>query len=432
MLLRRHRGFLLEGADQGHSILGLDPYRWWTSGPEQSVVREGDATTVLPLDPFAAVEHFWQPSGIPAPVPFAGGLVGYFSYEMAPLCEPTVPGRLSHDSDGPLAAWMQVDSALVWDHGGESAWLAIRPGADPEHERRRWEAFWAEPTPAEAPFAARGLRTNVDAAGYADRVRQAQDHIMAGDIYQANLAIAFEAEAGGDPFTCYERLRAINPGPFNGYLNFGDWQIVCGSPERLVVQRGGRVMSRPIAGTRRRGRNASDDRAMADELLLHPKERAEHVMLVDLVRNDLGRVCAPGSVTVDELMTIESYSHVHHIVSNVTGDIAPGQTWQGLVKSLFPGGTITGAPKIRSMQIIAQLESGPRGIYTGALGYLADSGDLDLNIAIRTAIVQNGRIRWHAGAGIVADSIPEREYAECGHKARALQAAMGLEEVVHV
>jgi para-aminobenzoate synthetase component 1 len=429
LLLRCHRGFLLEGADQGHSFLGLDPRRWWTSDATHTRVHEGDTETLLPLDPFAAVDHYWQPSRIPAPVPFVGGLVGFFGYEMAPFCEPTVTARAG---DLPLSAWMQADSVLVWDHAGESAWLAIRPGVDIRTERQHWERLWAEPTPAAQPFAASGRRTNVDAAGYAAWVRAAQAHIAAGDIYQANLAITFEADADGDPFSCYERLRAINPGPFNGYLNFGDWQIICGSPERLVVQRGRRVMSRPIAGTRRRGRNAADDQAMADELLLHPKERAEHVMLVDLVRNDLGRVCAPGSVQVDELMRIESYSHVHHIVSNVVGDLAEGQDWRSLVRSLFPGGTITGAPKVRSMQIIADLETGPRGIYTGALGYLADSGDLDLNIAIRTAVVHNGRIRWHAGAGIVADSVPEREFAECGHKARALQVAMGIEEAVHV
>lgn len=428
-LLRRHRGFLLEGADQGHSFLGLDPWRWWTSAADHTLVREGDAVAVLPLDPFAAVERFWSPSRIPAPVPFAGGLVGYFTYEMAPFCEPTVTAQ---PDELPLSAWMQVDSLLVWDHAGESAWLAVRPGADIAAERRRWDALWAEPEPDSVPFAARHPETNVDAAGYAEWVRRAQAHIAAGDIYQANLAIRFDAEASGDPFSCYERLRALNPGPFNGYLNFGDWQIVCGSPERLVVQRGTRVMSRPIAGTRRRGRTAADDQAMADELLLHPKERAEHVMLVDLVRNDLGRVCTPGTVQVDELMTIESYSHVHHIVSNVVGDLAPDRTWRAVVASLFPGGTITGAPKIRSMQIIAGLEAGPRGIYTGALGYFADSGDFDLNIAIRTAVVHGGRVRWHAGAGIVADSIPEREFAECGHKARALQVAMGLEEAVHV
>ncbi|MBC7545239.1 MAG: aminodeoxychorismate synthase component I [Candidatus Sericytochromatia bacterium] len=432
LLLRRYSGFVLEGAGQGYSYLGLQPVRSWTSTATTTTVQTAAGTEQLSLDPFAAVEHFWQPSGHTSSVPFVGGLVGYFAYEVAPWCESTVA---AHESDLPLSAWMQVDSVLVWDHAKETAWLAIRPGTDIAAEKARWDTLWAElaETPPEpTPFTAQDLRRNVDADGYGAWVRAAQAHITAGDIYQANLAITFEAEATGDPFTCYERLRAVNPGPYNGYLNFGDLQIVSGSPERLIRKEGRHVITRPIAGTRRRGRNEQDDQAMADELLLNPKERAEHIMLVDLSRNDLGRICRPGSVRVDELMVIESYSHVHHIVSNVIGELADDQSWQLIVRALFPGGTITGAPKVRAMQIIQALETGPRGIYTGAIGYLADSGDLDLNIAIRTAVVYGGRIRWHAGAGIVADSIPAREYAECGHKARALQLAIGIEETAHV
>lgn len=427
-LLRRHRGFVLDGARPGQSFLGLAPMRHWRSDAKSTTVSDALGTRRLTLDPLDAIDALWQPSGVSGAFPFAGGLVGFFAYELGPWFEPSVPAATS---ELPLSAWMQVDSVLVWDHDDDCGWLAIRPGANAAGELARWDRLWAEAAPIAGAFHASAAVPSVDVHGYGRMVRAAQAHIEAGDIYQANLAIAFSAEVEGDPFTCYERLRRGNPGPFNAYLNFGDFQLLSGSPERLVTKRGRQVSARPIAGTRRRGKDAADDSAMADELLLHPKERAEHVMLVDLARNDLGRLCRAGSVRVDELMTLESYAHVHHIVSNVVGDLPQDMGWRPIMRALFPGGTITGAPKVRAMQIIAELEDRPRGIYTGAIGYLADSGDLDLNIAIRTAVVSDGRIVWHAGAGIVADSIPEQEYAECGHKARALHLAIGSEEAVH-
>jgi anthranilate/para-aminobenzoate synthase component I len=256
-------------------------------------------------------------------------------------------------------------------------------------------------------------------------VRACKDYIAAGDIYQANLSQRFSAGLGGrDPLRLYEVLREVNPSPFAAYGEFGDLTIVSSSPERLVRLRGGVADTRPIAGTRRRGRDIAEDQDLTVELLTNEKERAEHIMLLDLERNDLGRVCSYGTVVVDELMVVEDYSHVIHIVSNVRGELAPGKDGFDLVRATFPGGTITGVPKVRCMEIIDELEPVARGPYTGSLGYFANTGDLDLNIIIRTFAVKDGTAYAQTGAGIVADSDPRREYAETLEKAGALARAL--------
>ena len=253
------------------------------------------------------------------------------------------------------------------------------------------------------------------------------EYIAAGDVYQANLSRAWRGRVREHVRAAdvYQRLRRTNPGPFSGIAELAGLSIISSSPERLVEVRGRSVATRPIAGTRPRGDDAQRDRALADELHGHPKERAEHVMLIDLERNDLGRVCAAGSVHVDEFMTIESYAHVHHIVSNVSGRLREDATPGEVLAAVFPGGTITGCPKIRCMEIIAELEGEARGPYTGALGYLNRNGDMDLNILIRSIAMNGPDITLRAGAGIVADSIPERELAETRAKALGVLHALG-------
>jgi len=256
-------------------------------------------------------------------------------------------------------------------------------------------------------------------------VRRAKKYIKAGDIFQANLSQRLSHPVAGiEPFEIYKVLRDINPSPFACFLDFGDLQIASSSPERLIRSEGRFVETRPIAGTRPRGKTASEDLALSCELLLSDKERAEHIMLVDLERNDLGRVCVYGTVRVDELMVLEEYSHVIHIVSNVIGRLKRDKDRFDLLAASFPGGTITGAPKIRCMEIIDELEPVTRNIYTGSIGYLGFNGDMDLNIVIRTFVIKDGMAHVQVGAGIVADSDPAREYYETLYKAEALLKTM--------
>jgi aminodeoxychorismate synthase component I len=260
---------------------------------------------------------------------------------------------------------------------------------------------------------------------YARRVRRCLEYIAAGDIYQANLSHRFAVELGGrSPRSIYRRLREINPSPFAALIELPDVTLVSCSPERLVRRCGQDVETRPIAGTRPRGTSTDEDRLLVEDLLMNPKERAEHIMLVDLERNDLGRVCSYGSVRVDEFMAVERYSHVSHIVSNIRGRLAPGRNALDLIRAVFPGGTVTGVPKVRCMEIIDELEPVRRGPYTGSIGYLSASGDLDLNIIIRTLVIAGARAYLQVGAGIVADSDPLREYQETLFKAEALLKAL--------
>jgi aminodeoxychorismate synthase component I len=285
------------------------------------------------------------------------------------------------------------------------------------------EAHAAPPAP-EADVAPAALQATMTPEAFERAASQVLAHIRAGDIFQANLSQRFTAPACADPFALYQRLRRLNPSPFAAYLNAGNLAVISCSPERLVRVQEGWVDTRPIAGTRPRGHNAEEDALQSFDLLLSDKERAEHIMLVDLARNDLGRVCRAGSVQVNELMALESYSHVWHIVSNVMGRLRLSTDAVDVLRAVFPGGTITGCPKVRCMEILAALEPVRRGLYTGALGYLAFSGDMDLNIAIRTIVQLEGQLSFQVGAGIVADSLPLREYQETLAKAQALMAAL--------
>ena len=375
----------------------------------------------------AALDDWWRAARRPeaaAGLPFTGGWFLYLGYELAGEIEPRL--RLPQ-APGTVAAAVRVPAAAVYEHATGASWLVGEPGAED-----LVAALEAALQPAAGPAAATVAPLELvlaedDPAIYLAAVARALEHIAAGDIYQANLARAWRGSvpAGVGAADLYASLRRANPGPFAGLAALGDCSILSTSPERLVSVRGDLVDTRPIAGTRpRRG----DDATVMSELRANAKEQAEHVMLLDLERNDLGRICTAGSVEVNEWMTIESYAHVHHIVSNVRGRRRPDVTPGEVIRALFPGGTITGCPKVRCMEIIAELEAQPRGAYTGSMGYLGLDGSLDLNILIRTATlraaapgaVEPSQLELRAGAGIVADSIPERELEETRAKARGL------------
>ncbi len=376
---------------------------------------------------------------IPGLPPCTGGCLGFFSYDFSHQIE-KLPRRAAVDLDIPEACFIFVDLVIAFDHILNKAWLIVNPGA------REQEMGFRKPDAAEWPRlydkavermksvvsrlsgeagAKTVLEANMTQAAFESAVRRCKEYIAAGDIYQANLSQRFRADLGSaDPLTLYRLLREINPSPFAAYLDFGDVKLVSSSPERLIRLASGVADTRPIAGTRRRGKDTGETRALSAELLTNEKERAEHIMLLDLERNDLGKVCNYGSVAVDELMAVEDYSHVIHIVSNVRGDLAPGRDAFDLVRAVFPGGTITGVPKVRCMEIIDELEPVARGPYTGSIGYISNSGDMDLNIIIRTFVIKDGKAYFQVGAGIVADSDPEREYHETLQKAEALRKAL--------
>lgn len=357
----------------------------------------------------------------PAPWPFAGGWFLYLGYELAGEVEPTL--RLPPSPLPVVALAWRLQASLVLDHAtGRCVALAGEAGLA---ETLAEDYARVEPLPDPLP-ASTAWRVAEDAPErYLEACRRALGHIAAGDIYQANLARAWRAAKppGESAATLYQRLRTANPGAFAGIATLPGFTLLSSSPERLVRVRGRRIDTRPIAGTRPR-REGRDAAAIA-ELTGSPKEQAEHVMLIDLERNDLGRLCEAGTVRVDEFMAVESYAHVHHIVSNVSGTLRPDVEPGGVIRALFPGGTITGCPKVRCMQLIGDLEGVGRGAYTGAMGYLAPDGSLDLNILIRTMTLQDGSIELRAGAGIVADSVPERELEETRAKARGLLRALG-------
>ncbi|MBY6205822.1 aminodeoxychorismate synthase component I [Halomonas denitrificans] len=354
--------------------------------------------------------------------PFSGGWFVYLGYETAGSIEPKL--RLPRPQpDLPDVHAQRCRGALVIDHVDGSARLV---GESPEVLAAMRESLAA--TGAADPVApppALAIEAD-DGASFEDGVRRIRDYILAGDVFQVNLSRGWRARADEplDPVALYRRLAEANPAPFAGLARLPGGSLLSSSPERLVSSRGGRVDTRPIAGTRPRGASPGRDRELSDELIAHPKERAEHVMLIDLERNDLGRVCEAGSVEVDELMVVESYAHVHHIVSNVTGRLRSGAGPVDVIRAVFPGGTITGCPKVRCMEIIAELERVGRGPYTGSMGYLGLDGRLDLNILIRSMWVTGREVHFRTGAGIVADSQPAAELAETEAKARGLLRAL--------
>jgi len=468
--------FLLESVEGGeqlgrYSFLGCDPL--WVleaRGSHTTQTYRDGSTQVFKGDPFDALSQClepYHPVQLPQLPPGIGGLFGFWGYELINWIEPRVPIYPASPDDLPDGLWMQVDNLLVFDQVKRKIWAiayadlrqpqtslkqAYQQACDrvtdlvqklqsPLAEQARW-LTWASPESRNqqgeraATEAALSYTSNVSQAEFCANVIRAKEHIRAGDIFQVVISQRLSADYEGDPFALYRSLRLINPSPYMAYFNFGDWQIIGSSPEVMVkaVRADGpdapmTATVRPIAGTRRRGQTPQEDQALAQDLLQDPKEIAEHVMLVDLGRNDLGRVCINGTVSVDELMVIERYSHVMHIVSNVVGQLAPNKTAWDLLKACFPAGTVSGAPKIRAMEIIHDLENCRRGPYSGAYGFYDFEGQLNTAIAIRTMVVRNQGGNRHivsvqAGAGLVADSQPEKEYEETLNKARGMLEAI--------
>ena len=450
--------FLLEsgkggGAVARWSFFGSDPYLELSGKGARYELRTRDGSTVHKGDPFKALAELIRASRIPRPEeapPFLGGAVGYLGYDLVRQFE-TLPNLATDDLRLPDLLFAFVDLVAAVDHKTRMLHLIYAPPLEQALGQSREKLYnegcdrlselhaklLARPRKSTDEMRVGQLTVKPDQSrsDYVQRAKQVQDFIRAGDIYQANLShrltidrdpgwpLEHFREHGGEAL--YGRVRAVNPSPFSGLLAFDNVTLVSSSPERLVRLEGRRVDTRPIAGTRPRGATPLEDRRLAEDLITNAKERAEHLMLLDLERNDLGRVCRYGTVRVDEFMIVERYSHVSHIVSNVTGELRDGLDGFDLIKAVFPGGTITGVPKIRCMEILEGLEPVRRGPYTGAMGYLSWTGDLDLNIIIRTMVLVGGRGYLQVGAGIVADSDPAKEYEETLYKAEAFFKALG-------
>jgi anthranilate synthase component 1 len=431
---RAHPGFLLESADQGrvgrYSFIGFRPrtvLRWSLGDP-------GD-----PYELAKAELGRFRAAPLPELPPFAGGAVGMFAYDLVRTVEPL--GQPNPDSIGvPDLALMLTDALVAFDHLKHTVTVVANVYADEDLEasyRRaldtiaevRWRLAGPVPRPARPPRPDREaprFTSNMPREQFESMVARIIEYIYAGDAYQVVPSQRWSASVPVEAFSIYRGLRAVNPSPYMYFLDFGDFEVAGASPEPLITVAGRRVSTRPIAGTRPRGANADDDRRIAEELLADPKERAEHVMLVDLGRNDLGRVCEFGSVAVEDFMAVENYSHVMHIVSSVVGGLRDGVGALDALRSVLPAGTLSGAPKVRAMEIIDELEPVKRGGYGGAIGYASYSGDLDTCIHIRTVVVKDGIAHVQAGGGTVADAKPAYEFRESEAKAQAVLQAVAL------
>jgi anthranilate synthase component I len=415
----------------------LGRYSILAAYPEESLVLYGDGRLMRNggrlsaggfLDAFDASFKPLQIASVESPLPFTGGWVLYLGYEFAGELEPGLQLPAT-SADAPVAIALRVPAALVHEHATDRVYAVAEAGR-PELLRGLSQAA-ALIAPDALSDAGASLKLQVEEEPeqrFRDQVLAAQAYIRAGDVYQANLSRRWSVRVAG-PLShagLYARLRQANPAPFAAWAELPGHSILSSSPERLVRVRGGRIETRPIAGTRPRSGAPGRDRHETAAMRASPKERAEHVMLIDLERNDLGRVCKAGTVRVSEFMVTESYQHVHHIVSGVEGQLRPDTSPAAVLRALFPGGTITGCPKYRCMQIIGQLEGAPRGAYTGSLGYINRDGSMDFNILIRTLTLHGNEVEFRAGAGIVADSRWQRELTETRAKARGLLRAFGL------
>jgi len=454
--LRQAAGcFLLESAEQGlrlgrYSFLGVKAWESIRLTGTQVTVRRGGVDTHHELaahggDPFSFMSdhlsHYRVPplEGLP---PFVGGAVGYFGYDCIRHVE-HLPNAPSDDLGLPDMAFLLTDVIVVFDHLRHTITLLTNIFRDQEPDldgaysaavqrlaevKARLRAIIPEPGRSLERPRMRDVpvRSNFERGRFLAAVERVREYIYAGDAFQVVLSQRFERPVDVGGFSIYRGLRAVNPSPYMYYMSFRDFEVVGSSPEPLVTVSGRRAETRPIAGTRPRGATPTEDAALADEMLVDEKERAEHLMLVDLGRNDLGRVCRAGTVKVEAFMEVERYSHVMHMVSSVVGELDDGVGATDALRAVFPAGTVSGAPKVRAMEIIDELEPARRGPYAGAIGYLSYSGELDSCIYIRTILVRGGHAYVQAGAGIVADSDPEREYVETENKARAMFRAIEL------
>jgi len=439
--------FLLESVEGGERIgrytfLGADPFLRVVARGGEIEIAEGDRVEQRSGNVFDVLRELvgrYRPAPVEGLPPFTAGAVGYAGYDLVRLIEPRVPAFRVEDVDQPDAVLMFFSTLLVFDHVKHQI-VAVSNVRLDEWEGRLEEGYQdacrrieelerklARPATLPKRSTAEGaleVRSNLDEATYCRAVEKAKEYILAGDIFQVVLSQRLEMEPEVEPFQIYRALRTVNPSPYLFYLAFDDSALVGSSPEMLVKVEGRDIEYRPIAGTRPRGKTEAEDKALAADLLADEKELAEHVMLVDLGRNDVGRVAEYGSVHVPELMLVELYSHVMHIVSGVRGKLADDKDVFDALAACFPAGTVSGAPKVRAMEIIAELESTKRGFYSGAVLYLDFSGNLNSCIAIRTMLVKGEKAYIQAGAGIVADSVPEREWEETMNKAGALLKAV--------
>ncbi len=439
--------FLFESAEFGkrwgrYSFIGWNPHlvvfvrdqdmEIWKGGKKIRLNNVGN-----PLELLRDINRAFHPAEDQENLPFPGGLVGYFNYDLVRKWEP-IQWPYPVDPDSPESVFIAPKLLIIFDHLTHQVKVVMfvhledNDNADIAYEKAVREIDGVI-SKLKAPLLRQSedkslhvshLVPNISRRGFKKAVSKAKDYIVAGDVIQVVLSQRFSADISGDSFSLYRTLRSVNPSPYMFYLNFGDTRLIGASPEVLVRLTGRRIELRPIAGTRPRGATTSEDEALERELITDPKERAEHIMLVDLGRNDVGRVAIPGSVEVPRFMEVERYSHVMHIVSHVEGKLKPGLDCFDLFMSAFPAGTVTGAPKIRAMQIINELEPCPRGAYAGAVGYFGFNGDMDFCITIRTITLSKDSLSIQVGAGIVYDSSPEKEFEETLKKAAGMFKAI--------
>ncbi len=433
-----------------YSFIGVDPYLEFTvkeGSVEIDICGRKALSSRRPLECLRELVTCYRQKPFDGLPPFQGGAAGLLCYDFVRYLE-RIPSTTFDDLNLPDAHFFMFDRLISFDHKEGRAWIIVCPGAretvpgyagslSPREEQvagaeeevqvlfnkiaQKREPTVFSPRPEKHIEKCIDVRSDITKEEYISMVQRAKEYIASGDIFQTNLSLRVSADLTGyDSWNIYKILREINPSPFAAYADFGEYQIVSSSPERLVRLSHGVIDTRPIAGTRPRGRDLGEDDRLRAELLLNEKERAEHIMLIDLERNDIGRIADYGTVRVDELMVTEDYSHVMHIVSNLEGYLAAGKDCFDVIAAVYPGGTITGVPKVRCMEIIDELETFRRGVYTGSLGYIGFNGCMDLNIIIRTFLIKNNRAYIQTGAGIVADSDPDQEYIECLKKAEAL------------
>lgn len=447
--------YLLESIEGGerlsrYSFIGCRPRKIFICGPEKTEIRETGRPTqhlATPADPLTLLERemsTYRPVSLPGLPRFTGGAIGFVSYEYATRIEPTVPAAAADELGMPLLYFVLSDSLLIFDRAKQTLRLCVNAHVTaPTDAAAAYDRAVTElnhlyallkqprglsPAPLVDPGHPEVPPGNFTPQGFERAVTACQEFIRAGDIIQAVPSQRFVRPFARSALDLYRALRTVNPSPYMFILDAGDFAIVGASPEVHVRLTDGLVEIRPIAGTRPRGATVEQDAAFEQELLADEKERAEHLMLVDLARNDIGRVCRFGSIRVPEFMVVERYSHVMHIVSQVEGTIDPARNAFDLLRATFPAGTVTGAPKVRAMQIIAAQEPSQRGFYAGALGNIGYDGNMDTCITLRTALLKDGLIHIQAGAGVVADSVPASEYQETINKAGALFKAVALAE----
>jgi len=451
--LLRHRqfSFFLDSGMDPHklgrySFIGSDPFLVLSSYGNEVILTQGTEKRRLNGNPFDVMGHFlelYRLDSCSSPVPFIGGAVGYFSYDLCHFIE-SLPSTAVDDLKLPECYFGFYDLALAFDNLQGKAYIIstgfpeLRENKRIDRAKKRLNEMKAtltevSPSGTEAPFTSTSatmkpvtLKGGFTHKEYVDAVEKCRQYIIAGDIFEVNLSQRFEAELDITPYELYRRLRQINPAPFACYLGFDEVSVVSASPERFLRLRGDWVETRPIKGTRPRGKTPEEDETLANELLSSSKDRAENIMIVDLERNDLGRVCRFGTVKVTELAILEVFPTVFHLTSTVVGRLREGKNCIDLLKATFPGGSITGAPKVRAMEIIDELEPTKRSVYTGGIGYLSFNGNLDLNIAIRTFLVKGEKAYFQVGGAVVYDSDPEAEYQETLDKARALVNAIKM------